>query len=220
MAYLTLQQLATEVQTAIYQAAGSSVQIYSQDVIAQAVQHAFDHIFMEDWWPQFVVREVRTLNQVNGRPTALLTSIKQYDDIRFVYPADSQRPLPVLSPAINPLGTYLAEGTTPRYVAADLQTIFRVWPDNAEGDVLVVGRARPDKFILTDTVPFDSTLLTHFAAWSYFTDDGSNPEAALKHKMLFEQRYMQIRKSSFNESVILDPFMDRIPNQWQEGRPF
>lgn len=209
--YKTLQQLLVDTQKAVYQAAGAGVQVYSQDVILQQLQQAFNHIFLEEWWPQFRVRETRVLDGVNGYTTVPLSYIKTYEDIRWVFAGTEERPLPVL-----PMEANLSDsGTHPRFIEGDVNNIFRVWPQTAVGNVMVVGRARPDPYILTDVVKMDPTLLVHFAAWSYFTDDGSNPEAALKHKTLFELRYKQLKDSSFNEPVVLDPFADQIPDRWR-----
>lgn len=217
MVYKTMQALITDVEKAIYQSAGPSVQLYSQDIIMQHLQDAFDHIFTKRWWPQFRVRETLTLDGTTGYPTTPLVHIKLYEDIRYVYPDIGSRPLSKLPLATNVLSNGFNNGTTARWIEGDATNIFRVYPAGATGQVSVVGRERPDPFIITDPVPIDPTLMKHFAAWSYFTDDGSNPGSAEKHRGLFETRLAQFEDDSFNEPVMLDPSSTRVPTEWNES---
>lgn len=215
--YKTMQALITDVEKAIYQSAGPAVQLYSQDIIMQHLQDAFDHIFTKRWWPQFRAREVLTLDGVTGYPTTPLVNIKLYEDIRYVYPDIGSRPLSKLPLAINTLSNSFNNGTTARWIEGDVNNVFRVWPSTSVGQISVVGRSRPDPFIITDTVPLDATMLRHFAAWSYFTDDAANPSSADKHRGLFETRLAQFEDDSFNEPVMLDPCATRIPTEWNES---
>ena len=215
--YKTMQALITEVEKALYQSAGPSVQLYSQDIIMQHLQDGFDHIFTKRWWPQFRARETLTLNGTTGYPTTPLVFIKYYEDIRYVYPAVGSRPLSKLPLAINTLSDQFNNGNVPRWIEGDVTNIFRVWPTGSTGQVSVVGRARPNPYVITDTVPMDSTLMKHFAAWAYFTDDSSNPDAAEKHRGLFETRLQQFEDDSFNEPIMLDANSVRIPTEWNES---
>lgn len=215
--YKTMQALITDVEKALYQSAGPSVQLYSQDIIMQHLQDAFDHIFTKRWWPQFRKRETLTLDGVTGYTTTLPVYIKLYEDIRYVYPDTGSRPLSKLPLGINTLSNGFNNGSTARWVEGDAANIFRVWPAGSVGQVSVVGRARPDPFIITDTVPIDATLMRHFAAWSYFVDDSSNPDAAEKHRNLFETRLQQFESDSFNEPIMLDQNSTRVPTEWNEA---
>lgn len=216
MAYKTMSALITDVERALYQSAGPAVQLYSQEIIQQQIQDAFDHLFTKAWWPWFRVRETLTMDGATGYPTTPLVSITQYEDIRYVYSVNRERPLSKLPLGTNILNNNFDTGTIPRYIEGDATRIFRVWPSASVGSIVVVGRMRPAAFIITDTVPFDATAIKHFAAWSYFTDDASNPAAAAKHQGLFETRLAQITEDAFNEPITLDPMVDRAPNQWYE----
>ncbi len=216
MAYKTMAALITDVERALYQSAGPAVQLYSQDIILQQIQDAFDHLFTKAWWPQFRKRETLVLDGTTGYPTTPLLFINQYEDIRYVYGENRDRPLSKLQLATNTLNANFDTGSDPRYIEGDVTNIFRVWPSTAVGNILVVGRVRPAPYIITDTVAFDATAIKHFAAWSYFTDDASNPAAAAKHQGLFETRLAQITDDNFNEPIQLDPLTDRVPNQWFE----
>lgn len=213
----TVQELIIAVETALYQSAGSAVQVYSQDVIAQKIQMGFDHFFTKAWWPQFRVREQRVLDGVNGYVTVPITTITQYDDIRYVFREQSDTPLSKLPLNANLLSPQFSSGDSPKFIEADAANLFRVWPNIATGTVLVVGRARPARFLLDSEVPMDDTLIIHYVAWSYFTDDGSNPEAALKHQTMFEARLKQLTHDMFNEPIRLDPRQNTVPDRWYEG---
>jgi hypothetical protein len=217
MRYETGQQLVNDAEQLLYQAAGTAVQMYSQNILLRKLQQAFDFLFLEQWWPQFVVREQLTL--AAGIPTAAPTDILHYEDIRYVYPEGSRTPLPKLPLGINTLLPQLQTGGHPRYIEYNASTLFRCWPADASGDVLVVGRRRPAKYLITDVFEMDSELLTTYAVWSYFTDDASNPEAAAKSKALFDSRYKTLRDNSFNEPIVLDGGVGMFPLTWTE-RPF
>lgn len=216
--FKTMQALITDVEKALYQSAGPSVQVYSQDLIMDMIQDGFNHVFTKRWWPQFRTRESRILNGTTGYITVPLTLIKSYEDIRYVYGPNSARPLTSLPMQMNTLADGFNVGTTPRWIEGDATNTLRVWPNTAIGTILVVGRARPDPYIITDVVQMDPTLLKHFAAWSYFVDDGSNPAAAAKHQGLFETRLDQLENDNFNEPIMLDAVSERVPTEWSESR--
>jgi len=213
MAYKTMQALVTDVERALYQSAGPGVQIYAQDVIVQKLQAAFNHCFLHKFWPQFRRREVRTLSGVNGLLSTPLTLIREWEDIQYVFRRNSDRPLPHIPSSFN---TLHITGTTARYIEATGDSnIFKVWPETAEGDIVVIGRSRPAAdYGLSDTVLFDATALVHFAAWWYFTDDDSNPAAAETHRGLFESRMGQLVEGAFGNAVELNPRQGYIPDQW------
>ena len=94
--------------------------------------------------------------------------------------------------------------------------LIRVWPPTATGTVQLVGRKRPPEFVLADTVPFDPLLLAHFAAWSYFADDGSSPNATQKHQGLFEARLKAIESREYEHPIQLDNSSFDIPDRWSE----
>lgn len=215
MRYKTGTQLIIDAEKMLYQMAGTAVQMYSQDVLLLNLQQAFDFLFMEQWWPQFRVRLERTL--LNGIPTVPITEISHYEDIRFVYAENTTTPLAKLPLGINTLNQRMISGAVPRYIEADATNLIRCWPSESIGRILVVGRARPDEYLITDTFQMDSQLLTAYAVWSYFTDDASNPEAAIKAKGLFDSRYQTLVNNTFNEPIRLDGGVGTIPDSWTEG---
>ena len=213
----TMSALITDIERALYQSAGPTVQLYSQDIIMQMVQDAFDHLFTAHWWMRFRVRETRTLDGTTGTITAPLTNIKQYDDILHVYNAYDKRPIPILAGGSNTHDSLYTTGSVARYIDADANSLFVVYPLSAAGTILVVGRKRPNVFSITDDVPFDHVAIKHFACWSYYVDDDSNPSAAAKHQGLFETRKQQLMLDDRNHRTVLDPQAERYPSTWYEG---
>lgn len=213
MAFKILSALISDVERELYQLAGPQVQIYSQDIIAQMIQQAFNHVFLKRYWGYFRKREERTLDGVTGQITAPLTYISDYHDIQHVYREGSQRPLPVLPSTYNTLGM---TGSAPRFITPSGDAnLFTVYPLDAEGDVLVIGRRRPTAdYAMDEEVEFDPTFLVHYVAWSYFTDDGSNPASALKHQVLFEKRLEELERADAQHAVVLDPHQGEIPQDW------
>lgn len=215
MAFKTMQQIITKVERAIYQSAGSAVQIYSQDILLDHVQQAFSHVFDLHWWPRFMVRELLTLDGVTGQTTVAPTYISDYKDLRYVYSGTYSTPLRVLPSTFNT--QQLSAGTLARYISATPDAkLFKVFPITATDELLLVGRNRPADFAIDSEVPFDDLLMIHFAAWSYFTDDGSNPGSADKHQGLFESRLKQIEASEYNHPIELDMTSHYIPDRWGE----
>jgi hypothetical protein len=213
----TLAALITDVQKELYQSPGPGVQVYSQDRIMSLIQQAYEHCYKDHFWPQFRRREIRTLNGTTGLVTAPFTYIQDWEDIQHVFREHSDRPLPITPASFNALG-YGPNGGNPRFIEATGDAnLFRVYPADAEGQVEVVGRTSLiTPFVLTDTVPFDHLCLIHFAAWSYFTDDASNPAAALKHQGLFETRIDKLKDDSTQHAVQLNPQSGYIPDRWYE----
>lgn len=217
MAYKTLAALTTEVEQALYQVAGPTVQIYSEAILQQMVQDAFDHVFLKRFWHRFCTREQRTLDGTTGQPTLALTNIKFYEDIQYVFRDGSKRPLPVLPSTYNSLNM---QGTTPRFVEAAANTkLITCYPLTSVGDVLISGRRRPTAYASGDIVEFDSTCLKHYTVFSYFVDDGSNPAAASKHQALFETRLKELEMADQQFNTPLDNFSTEIPEQWYDAGP-
>ena len=213
----TLQTLITETQQKLYQASGPSVQVYSEDIIAQKLNEAFDRCFKAKFWPQFLVREVRTLNGTTGKTTVPFTSIKEWGDVHSVFRKSSSNPIPTMPESYNLLD--IPAGTTPRFLeAANDTTLFTVFPLNSTGQISVVGRAQPTRyaaFLKTDTVPFDYLALEYLAAWEIATDDAANAAMSAKFQALFNSRMEQLEDEAFDHIVPLNPRSEQIPREWR-----
>lgn len=213
----TMQALITDTERALYQGSGPGVQVYAQDTIARFIQEGYEHCYKQKFWPQFRQRETRILDGVTGQVTVPFTFIQDWEDIQHVFREGSDRPLPVLPASYNTLNNPTSS-TTPRFIEASGDAnLFRIYPADATGNIQVVGRTtRLVEFGLLDTVPFDNVALVHYAAWSYFTDDASNPAAASKQQGLFESRMNKIWDDAQSHSIEINPSAGYVPDRWYE----
>ena len=69
----TLSTLIDRVADRLSMVAGTGVQTYAEDRIAEMIQHKFDVLFDEIWWPQFLTWETLTLDGTLGVVTIDLT---------------------------------------------------------------------------------------------------------------------------------------------------
>ena len=192
-------------------AAGQGVQLYAEDRIAEMIQHKFDVLFEEIFWPQFCTWAQYTLDGTLGIITTDLTTlVKRFEDIQVIYPENSNQSLPKLSPSTS--NPFELSGTTPVAYEAlgptdtnKTSRVFQIWPKAATGDVILRFRTKPDTFTANTTVDFDEQVLILGAAFDYAEDDGTNPNATQKFQNLFESRFIQL-KNTFNSGPIsLDP---------------
>jgi len=191
--------------------AGTGVQTYAEDRIAEMIQHKFDVLFEEVFWPQFLTWATWTLDGTLGVITTDVTALlKRFEDIRVVFPTGSNTPLTKMSPlTTNP---FELSGTTPIHYEAlgptdanKVVRVFQIWPKAATGTIVVQYRTRPDTFVATDEIDFDDQALILGAVFDYLEDDGTNPNATQKFQFLFEARVTQL-KNTFNSAPIsLDP---------------
>ena len=191
--------------------AGTGVQTYAEDRIAEMIQHKFDVLFEEVFWPQFLTWATWTLDGTLGVITTDVTALlKRFEDIRVVFPSGSNTPLTKMSPlTTNP---FELSGTTPIHYeslgptdANRVTRVFQIWPKAATGTIVVQYRTRPDTFVATDEIDFDDQALILGAVFDYLEDDGTNPNATQKFQFLFEARVKQL-KNTFNSAPIsLDP---------------
>lgn len=207
----TLTQLITRTADRLSMVSGTGVQTYAEDRIAEMIQHKFDVLFEEVFWPQFLTWATWTLDGTLGIVTTDVTSLlKRYEDIRVMFPESSTTPMTKMSAlTTNP---FTLSGTTPIHYeslgpsdANKISRVFQIWPKSATGDIIVQYRTKPDTFISTDEINFDDQALILGATFDYLEDDGTNPNATQKFQLLFEARVKQL-KNTFNSAPIsLDP---------------
>lgn len=210
---VTLTNLIDKVTERISLVSGTGVQLYAEDRIADMIQHKFDILFSEEWWPQFLKWRTTaldgTLGVLNEDVSAITYPIKEFDDIRLVFIQDKNPVIKKLPTTINPdtlTGTTAIyyepfEGTDAITVA---QRIFQIRPKTATGSLTINYRSKPDDFVAADTVDFDKQALILGAAWDYLEDDGANPSASEKMQGMFESRVQQLKRNLHSGPVALD----------------
>jgi len=202
----TLAELIERTAVRLSQVAGTSVQLYSEDRIAEMIQHKFDVLFDETWWSQFMTfGATYTLDGSTGVVTSDLSSlIRRFEDIRAIYPDQSNIGLPVLPEAtLNP--TTLS-GVSPAYYSANSSStkVFTIWPKASTGDIQLTYRTKPVAFTSDVEIDFDEQVLILGAAFDYAEDDGTNPGATDKLQGLFESRVRQLRSLRNDPPIVLD----------------
>jgi len=207
----TLAQLIARTADRLSMVSGTGVQVYAEDRIAEMIQHKFDVLFDEVFWPQFLTWATWTLDGTLGVVTTDLTDlVKRFEDLRVVFPENSNTALTKVAALTT--NVFTLSGTTPIHYealgpAASNKTtrVFNVWPKGATGNINIQYRTRPDTFVTTDEIDFDDQALILGATFDYLEDDGTNPNATQKFQLLFEARVKQL-KNSFNSAPIsLDP---------------
>jgi hypothetical protein len=207
----TLAEIVTRVEDRISMVAGTGVQTYAEDRIAEMVQHKFDTLFDEVFWPHLSVWSQWTLDETLGVVTADLTDlIDRFDDIQAIFPENSNSALTKLaSTTTNP---FQLSGTTPIHfdalgpdVSNVVTKVFHIWPKAATGDVIVRYRVRPAPYVSVDEVNFDDQALILGAAYDYLEDDGTNPGATQKMQGLYEARVRQLKNNYNDAPIALDP---------------
>lgn len=211
----TVIDIVTQAERELHQSAGMSVQVYSQDQLAMLVQNSFDLIFddVTHRWKRFERATIYTLDGTTGHTTTPVSTIyKHYEDIQHVYPGSSTRALANWGGG-NPSAI---TGGTAVFVAPGDTDIIKVYPSTASGQITVVGKARPDRFTIRDTVPFDAATVAYLTAWQYAVDDGTNPGSAEKLRQLYEQRYKQMKLNSSKEPIALNSSYGNLPMSWRD----
>jgi predicted nuclease of predicted toxin-antitoxin system len=207
----TLAQLIARTADRLSMVAGTGVQVYAEDRITEMIQHKFDVLFDEVFWPQFLTWATWTLDGTLGVVTTDLTDlVKRFEDVRVVFPENSNTALTKVAALTT--NVFTLSGTTPIHYEAlgpaesnKTTRVFNVWPKGATGNINVQYRTRPDTFVTTDEIDFDDQALILGATFDYLEDDGTNPNATQKFQLLFEARVKQL-KNSFNSAPIsLDP---------------
>lgn len=210
----TLAALTTDVQKEIYQVAGMSVQVYSQDNIQQKLQNAFETFFDDTTvkWKKFFTDVTYTLDGSTGRTTVpIKNTFKNFEDITNVFPGVSTRPLSMWNMG-NPNAVV---GSYPKFYRPDTVDVLKIVPALSTGQITVAGKVRPTyPFTINDVLPFDYLSLTYFAAWQYMVDDGANMASSEKLRQLFENRYKQMRLQQSNEPISLSGNASNIPTTW------
>lgn len=171
---------------------GTTVQTYAEPRLRVKLQFAFERLFDEYWWPQFMSRETWTLDGTTGCVTTdVSTYIKRYEDIAAVFNATYTRPLSQVPENVNVLNIV---GSRARFVAPhnDSTKVFRIYPVASTDSVSVAFRTLPDAFDDADTVNFDDMLLVYQTVFDYLADDGTNPTATAKYQAMANDRLQQL----------------------------
>lgn len=210
---LTLRQAIDRTLSRVQLAAGPDVQVYAEDQIKDIVQHKFDVLFDEVWWPQFFVpAETFTLDGTTGRVVEdIATKIKRYQDIKHVWIGDYPTPIGRISGRVNP-----SLITAWSFAPVPGNKVFAVYPNNYNGTVVVSYRTKPSDFDSSaDTIDMDAHLIVLGSAYDYLNSLGYNTSAEDKLLTLFNERFDQLKKQVEQVEVSIDPQYGVSASGWQ-----
>ena len=216
----TLTELITRTADRLSMVAGTGVQIYAEDRIAEMIQHKFDVLFKEEFWPQFLTWEILTLDGTLGIVTKDLTDLlKDFTDIRVIFPESSSIALTKMAAlATNP---FELSGTTPIHYESlgpvdvnKIAKVFQIWPKTSTGNIIIQYKTKPAIFTAEGVIDFDDQALILGATYDYLEDDGTNPNASQKFQSLFEARVMQLKNELNSGPISLDPLTTQ-PNTFE-----
>lgn len=188
----------------IRQVSGSSVQTYSQPLVEDFVNQAFDFVMLKDWWGAYTRWSQVSLDGVTGVITTDLAATDEvitWKDIKMILPATNyKKKLPKLRSGLNP---FLLTGTTALYAeplpashAQFAKRVIQIWPKTAVDDLAIRYRFRPKAtFSSTDEIHLDELMLAYAATYLYLKDDGSVPDMTDDYKNLFDIRYRDLIKA-------------------------
>jgi len=195
---ITFGQIVTKVLQRLALVEGLDAQIYAEPRIQLAVQHKFDLLFREYWLPDYMVyQETYTLDGVNGLITGDLTDkLNDWRDLHSVMWEGSSRPLP-----IAPMNTRDRDIQYPsiRPFVTNKAKMFKVLPVLSVGEVYVTYRIKPPDFEEdSDEIHLDTQLLLLGTCWDVLEDDGTNPGASDKFRILFQDALAQFNRQTHN----------------------
>lgn len=211
---LSFGEIVTKILQRLALVEGLDAQIYAEPRIQLAVQHKFDMIFREYWLPDYTTyQEPHILDGVTGVIVDdLENALKDWRDLHSVFWEGSHKPMPVA-----PMNVRDIDITYPslRHQGRNQPRHFRVVPPTTAGKVYVTYRSKPDDFEKDDDLIYmDTQLLILGSCWDVLEDDGTNPGAADKFRVLFQDALSQFNRQGFN--LPLDTVMSTrsTVNRW------
>ena len=194
---ITFGDIVTKVLQRLALVEGLDAQIYAEPRIQLAVQHKFDLIFREYWLPEYTTwQELHTLDGVNGVVTGDLTDrIKDFRDLHSVFHEGAHKPM---SRAASNVRDSDVNYPSLRSIPDPIK-VFKVLPVLTTGNVYVSYRTKPNDFQEdSDKIYLDTQLLLLGTCWDVLEDDGTNPGASDKFRVLFQDALAQFNRQQHN----------------------
>lgn len=180
---------------------GLDAQIYAEPRIQLAVQHKFDLLFREYWIPEYTTwQEEMALDGTNGVVTAdLSTRIKDMRDLHSVFHEGSSKPMPLAPRNVRDIDISYP---SIRQLATNKTKWFKVLPASTSGKVWISYRTKPNDFEKDgDEIHMDTQLLLLGTCWDVLEDDGTNPGASDKFRILFQDALSQYNRQQHNLQI-------------------
>lgn len=194
---------------------GLDAQIYAETPIMLAIQHAFDWLFNEYWWPAYTVeQEQYTLNGTTGVVTGDLSDkILRFEDLHSILWDTSDQPL-----ALAPRNVRYDHINFPSIVPnmASPEKVFKIYPLTTSGNVYITYRTYPGLFTEdTAEIKMDHQLLVLKACYDMLESDAMNPADADKFKRFYEDRLKQASRGLVQLGTQMVPVSRTFPTRWR-----
>jgi hypothetical protein len=195
---ITFGSIVTKVLQRLALVEGLDAQIYAEPRIQLAIQHKFDMLFREYWLPEYTVyQEPHVLDGISGHIVDdLSNAVKDWRDLHSVMWEGSHKPLP-----IAPMNVRDVDITYPslRPQGVNKAKWFKILPTTTSGVVYITYRTKPDDFEEdSDEIFMDTQLLILGTCWDVLEDDGTNPGASDKFRILFQDALSQFNRQQYN----------------------
>jgi hypothetical protein len=218
-AFKTLEELTQDTVKLLSQVPGTSVQTYAEERINQFIQLVFDTVFDKLWWDEYMQWFQTSLDGTSGLPSSDISTIRRFMDIKSVFNAGSDLPIPRLpSENMNPFNI---TGTQVRFIGQSNTVegkVLKCYPITSTNAIVIHARLQPeDSFGDEDEIKIDPWLLVLGATYMYLEDDGTNPGATEKYQNLYEDRFETLRMANNDDRVILDKYSEEVPTTWNEA---
>ena len=211
---ITFGDIVTKVLQRLALVEGLDAQIYAEPRIQLAVQHKFDMIFREYWIPEYTTyQEQHTLDGVTGQITdSLENKLNDWRDLHSVFWENSPRPLPIAPMNVRDIDI---QYPSLRPNGVDKIKWFKVLPLSTTGKVYTTYRTKPVDFEKDDDIIYmDTQLLMLGSCWDVLEDDGTNPGAADKFRILFQDALSQFNRQQFNIPLDTRQAANSTVNRW------
>ena len=193
---------------------GLDAQIYVEPRIQLAVQHKFDTLFREYWWPEYTTyQDEYQLDGNTGHITGdLVDKLNDWRDLHSVMSENSSKPLGIL-----PLNTKISDIQSPTVVwnVINRSKMFYIAPKTTSGKIWLTYRTKPKDFEEdSDEILLDPQLMILGTCWDVLEDDGTNPGASDKFRGLYQDQIAQATRLFHN--IRLDSVMPNrsIATRW------
>lgn len=206
--YSTVQEIVTRLTRLSGQVPGVGIQTYGADIFVDMINVAVSTVCRKYWWPHLMDWMTVQLDGSTGVPTTDLTGVRDHTDIKAIYYDNYPKPLAYTTDSVNPtrysgtvpLGYEALPISHPQYATR----LIRIIPVESTGSLKLRVRLMPATLGVNDTVPMDADLIVFGVLWSYFEDEGDNPQQAGKYKNLFDSKFTELIAATATHRIPLD----------------
>lgn len=201
MKFKTKTQLLEKILQELVLVTGTSVQVYTQPIVFNQIDSAFEHYFEKRFWPHLTETTIHTLDGAGGVTTDDVV-VDKWTDIKWIRhePYDRHCTIPREVDG-ETLSNQLTYYPLPFSHTQFQSRVIGFKPVTSTDTIAIRARRNPGEFNETDTVPMDAILLQHFVSSALLSTDGTNPAEQARQFALAEDRYEELTGSEAEDYV-------------------